>query len=95
MKYLCEEKGYKYFSERMFYRIAVLKGIENSLENIHSTLFLQSFTNYLRQTLVLMWNKALLEKFNFCFSGFSFSFRELDWALSSNSMEFWDFTDIS
>ena len=54
MKYLCEEKGYKYFSERMFYRIAVLKGIENSLENIHSTLFLQPFTNYLRQTLVLM-----------------------------------------
>ena len=93
MKYLCEEKGYKYFSERMFYRIAVLKGIESSLENIHATLSLQSFTKYFKQTLVLMWNRALLEKFNFCFSGFSF--QGVDWALGSNSIEFWDFTDIS
>ena len=54
MKYLCEEKGYKYFSERMFYRIAVLKGIESSLENVHATLSLQSFTKYFKQTLVLM-----------------------------------------
>ena len=30
---------------------------------------LQSFTKYLRQTLVLMSNSALWEKFNFYFSG--------------------------
>ena len=30
---------------------------------------LQLRTKYLRQTLVFMWNSALREKFNFCFSG--------------------------
>ena len=30
---------------------------------------LQSFTKYLRQTLVFMWNSALPEKFNSCFPG--------------------------
>ena len=30
--------------------------------------FLQSFTNYLRLTLVFMWTSALRKKFNFCFS---------------------------
>ena len=29
----------------------------------------QSFKEYLRQTLVFMWNSALREKFNFYFSG--------------------------
>ena len=29
----------------------------------------QSFTRHLRQTLVLMWNSALREKFNFYFAG--------------------------
>ena len=29
---------------------------------------LQSFTKYLRLTLVFMWNSALREKFKFCFS---------------------------
>ena len=31
---------------------------------------LQSFTKYLRLTLVFMWNTALREKFNFCFQEF-------------------------
>ena len=31
---------------------------------------LQSWTKYLRQTLVFILNSALWEKFNFCFSGF-------------------------
>ena len=30
-------------------------------------LYLQSFTKYLRLTLVFIWNSALREKFNFCF----------------------------
>ena len=30
---------------------------------------LQSFTGYYRQSLVFMWNGALQERFNFCFSG--------------------------
>ena len=30
---------------------------------------LQSFTRYYRQSLVFMWNGALQERFNFCFSG--------------------------
>ena len=30
---------------------------------------LQSFTKYLRQTLVFIWNSALQEKFNFSFGG--------------------------
>ena len=30
----------------------------------------QSFTKYLRQTLVFMWDNALREKFNFYFSDF-------------------------
>ena len=30
---------------------------------------LQSFTGYYRQSLVFMWNRALQEKFYFCFSG--------------------------
>ena len=29
---------------------------------------LQSFTKYLRLTLVFMWNSVLCQKFNFCFS---------------------------
>ena len=29
---------------------------------------IQSFTNYLRLSLVFMWNSALQKKFNFCFS---------------------------
>ena len=29
----------------------------------------QSFTKYLRQTLIFMWNSALRGEFNFCFSG--------------------------
>ena len=36
------------------------------LSNIYQ--LLQSLTKYLRLTLVFMWNKALREKFNFCFS---------------------------
>ena len=39
-------------------------------KNFHETfsqITIQSFTKYLRVTLVFMWNGALREKFNFCF----------------------------
>ena len=62
---------------------------------------LQSFTKYLRQTLVFKWDSALWEKFDFCFFRRfllvlpTFSSWEEDWALRNNSMKFWDFPDIS
>ena len=61
---------------------------------------LRSITKHLRQTLIFMWNSALREKFNFCFSWdfylehTSYSFREEDWALGIYSVKFWDFPDI-
>ena len=51
---------------------------------IYSSFEQQLFTKYLKQTLVFVWNSALREKFNFCFSGIfllvprKFSFREGD-----------------
>ena len=35
---------------------------------VHALIYLQSFTKYLRQIIVFMWNSALRENFNFCFS---------------------------
>ena len=60
----------------------------------------QSFTKYLRQTLIFMSNSALRGKFNFCFSGyFYYDWQKFDSGggreLGSNSMKFWDFPDIS
>ena len=63
--------------------------------------YLQTFTKYLRQTLVFMWNSALREKFNFYFcKSFllvltKFSFWQEDWALGYHSMKFRLFPDIS
>ena len=36
---------------------------------IYSSLELQSYTKYLKETVVFMWDSAIWEKFNFCFSG--------------------------
>ena len=66
---------------------------------------LQSFTKYLRPTLVFMWNIAVREKF-FVFQKFlffksvlliltKFSFWQEDWALGYHFMKFWDFPYIS
>ena len=67
----------------------------------------QSFTKYLRKALVSMWNSKIRETFNFYFSAVfcwyqqSFYFEkwpghwEEDWALDYNSMNFWDFPDLS
>ena len=61
---------------------------------------LQSFTKYLRQTLVFTWDSALWEKFDFCFFRrfllvlTIFSSWEEDWALRNNSMKFRDFPEI-
>ena len=41
----------------------------NHLLFFKTQLKLQSFTKYLRQALVFMWNSALPEKFDLCFSG--------------------------
>ena len=59
----------------------------------------QSFTRYLRLTLVFMWNAVLREMFNFC-KGFLMVLAKLlfwpgDWALGYYSMEFRHFLDIS
>ena len=61
----------------------------------------QSFKKHLRPTLVFMWNSALRQKFNFCFSVrfllvlTKFSFWEGDWGLGNNSMKIWHVCDIS
>ena len=61
----------------------------------------QSFTKYLRLTLVFMWNSAPWEKFNFLFfKGFllvltKLLFWQKDWALDYHSMEFSHFPDTS
>ena len=39
------------------------------VQQLHMEINLQSFTKYLRLTLVFMWNSVLQEKFNFYFSG--------------------------
>ena len=63
--------------------------------------FLQSFTKYMRQTLVFMWNSALRKKLSFYFSGvFAKYWKKIlcwkeDWALVCNSSKFWDFPGIS
>ena len=60
----------------------------------HIWISLQSFTEYLRLTLVFMRNSALQEKFNFCFFKrfllvlTKFSFWQGDWALGYYSMKF-------
>ena len=59
----------------------------------------QSFTKYLRLKLVFIWNRALREKFAFCFSIVftsikKFSFQHEDWTLDYNSLEFSDFPAI-
>ena len=73
-----------------------------SIHQFHSlSYYITICPKYTRQTLVLVWNSALREKFNFNFSTVflialtEFSFREVDWALDYNSMKFWDFPDIS
>ena len=56
---------------------------------------LQFWTEYLRQTLVLLWNKALREKFNFYLLALTKIFiLGGNWALVKNSMKFWDFLDV-
>ena len=63
--------------------------------------WLQSSTNYLRLTLIFMWNSALREKFIFCFSCFFASIISIifilagGWALGYHVMGFWDFPDIA
>ena len=53
-----------------FPRVRSPKLFSNSWGNLYNTfVVLQSWTKYLRQTLVFMWNRTLLEKFNFNFSG--------------------------
>ena len=62
---------------------------------------LQSFTKYLTLTLVFMWNSKLRGKFIFCIWRVFFlvltkcSFCQEDWALGYDSVNFWDFPDIS
>ena len=59
---------------------------------------LQSFTKYLRLTLVFMWNSALREKFIFCFQGFLVGINGmliLAGGLGYHSIEFRHFPDIS
>ena len=61
----------------------------------------QSSSKYRRQTLVLLWNSALQEKFNFYFSTVfllvlrKFSFWEEDSAIGYNSIKWWDFSNIA
>ena len=56
---------------------------------------LQPWPKYMRQTLVLVWDSALWEKFNsnflnsFLLALKKFSFWEEDWALGYNSMKTW------
>ena len=51
---------------------------------------LQSWTKYLRQTVVFIWNSALREKSNFCFSQILaiFFILEEGWRLGYNSIKF-------
>ena len=57
---------------------------------------LQSFTGYLRLTLVFMWNSALREKFNFSFLVVfkKLSFWQGEWALGYHCMKFRHFSDL-
>ena len=60
----------------------------------------QSFTKYLRLTLVFMQNSALREKFNFYVSVVFLSINKIfilqeDWALAYHSTRFRQFPDIS
>ena len=60
----------------------------------------QSWTGYMRQTLVFVWNSAIRENFNFYFQQFPTGIGEFwvwgeGWALGYNSMKFWDFPDLS
>ena len=63
--------------------------------------YLQSFTKYLRQTLVFMRNSEMRESFSFCLLAVfllvstKFSFWDGDWALGYNSMRFRSFPDLS
>ena len=57
---------------------------------------LQSFKEYLRQTLVFMWNSAMRQWFNFSFSVVWLVMKNLSlwrqgWALVYHSSKFWDF----
>ena len=40
-----------------------------SIVTVYSSLELQAYTKYLKETVVFMWNSAIRERFNFCFSG--------------------------
>ena len=64
------------------------------------SIYLQSWATYLGQTLVLMWNNALREKFNSISQEFLASIDKVsilggDSVLGYNSTKFWDFLDIS
>ena len=65
------------------------------------TYIYQSSTKCLRPTLFFMWNSALWEMFNFCFSRvfllvlIKFSFWQEGWTLGYHSMNFRHFPDIS
>ena len=64
-------------------------------------LCLQSWAKYLRQILVFLWNSTLRKKFQFLFFRIFllvlaiFLLWEEDWAISYNSMKFWDVADTS
>ena len=58
-----------YLSLHVLTYFSISKGIYTCFDILYTTTELQSFTKYLRQTLVFMLNSALQEKFSFCFSG--------------------------
>ena len=85
---------------RYIVRVFVSEFIDNARSMTDLDIWLQSFTKYLKQTLVFMRTNALRKRFNLCFFFrrfllTNFSFREEDWALGINSLRFWDFPDIS
>ena len=56
---------------------------------------IQSWTKYLKQTLIFLWKVQLLFSRSFLLVLKKFSFGEEDWALCYDSMKFWDFLGIS
>ena len=64
-------------------------------EYINQGFYVQSWPEYMKQTLVLVWNSALREKFSFSLVFTKFLFWEEDWALGYNSVKIWDLLNIS
>ena len=65
-------------------------------ESLFDRVEVQSFTKYLRQILVFLWNSAIREKFIFCLCRrfLVALIRVEDWALDNNSNKFWDLSDV-